>query len=85
MTSAAALASVKSFARFVVTFPSLSGKRWAHVTAALDVAPAATVLLDDFAANVNGARAVGWQGILVGSDRAAAIAELDELLGSPEP
>jgi epoxide hydrolase-like predicted phosphatase len=58
---------------------------YAHVTEALDAAPAATVLLDDFAGNVNGARAVGWQAILVGSDQAAAIAELEGLLGSPDP
>ncbi len=44
---------------------------YAHVTEALDVAPTTTVLLDDFAGNVNGAHAVGWQGILVGSDHAA--------------
>ena len=58
---------------------------YAHVTEALGVAPGATVLLDDLPDNVDGARAVGWKGILVGSDHAAAIAELDRLLGSPEP
>ena len=46
---------------------------YAYVTEALDAAlPGQHVLLDDFAGNVNGARAVGWQAILVGSDHAAA-------------
>jgi len=57
---------------------------YAHVTEALDVAPSATVLLDDFAGNIDGARAVGWHGILVSSDHAAAVAEVDSLLGSSE-
>jgi putative hydrolase of the HAD superfamily len=58
---------------------------YACVTEALGVAPDATVLLDDFEGNVAGARAAGWQAVLVGSDRAAAIAELDALLSEPEP
>ena len=55
---------------------------FAHVTDALGTAPEATVLLDDLEGNVEGARAAGWHGILVGADHAAAIAELDDLLAS---
>ena len=51
-----------------------------HVTSALGVRPEATVLLDDFEGNVEGARAAGWQAVLVGVDHAAAIAEVDALL-----
>jgi FMN phosphatase YigB (HAD superfamily) len=50
------------------------------VTDQLGVLPAATVLLDDLAGNIEGARAAAWQAILVESDHAAAIAELDTLL-----
>jgi putative hydrolase of the HAD superfamily len=44
------------------------------------VAPEEAVLLDDFEANVAGARAVGLHGILVGNDTDAALAELERLL-----
>lgn len=53
-----------------------------HVTGTLGVAPAATVLLDDIAANVAGARRSGWHAIQVGADHAAGIAELDALLAA---
>jgi putative hydrolase of the HAD superfamily len=52
------------------------------VTNALGVAPGSTVLLDDFEGNIDGARAVGWHAILVGSDHAAVIAALDDLLSA---
>jgi len=45
-----------------------------------DVAPAATVFLDDHPGNVAGAEAAGLRGILVGPDPAGALAELDALL-----
>jgi putative hydrolase of the HAD superfamily len=48
----------------------------------LGVDPAACVFLDDGAANVDGARAVGMHGIVVGADIDAAIAELDGALGT---
>jgi epoxide hydrolase-like predicted phosphatase len=53
---------------------------YTYVTDQLGTQPHATVLLDDLAGNVAGARAVGWHAILVGSDHAAAIAELHALL-----
>jgi len=49
---------------------------------ALDVTAAQSVFLDDFPGNVAAAGAIGIHGILVGPDRLAAIAELDELLRS---
>jgi putative hydrolase of the HAD superfamily len=48
---------------------------------ALDVTAAQSLFLDDFPGNVAAANALGIRGILVGSDRLAAIAELDALLG----
>ncbi len=51
-----------------------------HVTARLGVDPGSVVLVDDFEANVEGARRVGWHGILVGSDHAAAMTALAALL-----
>ena len=51
-----------------------------HVTDRLGVDPASTVLVDDFEANVDGARHAGWHGILVGSDHAAAMTALAALL-----
>ena len=48
---------------------------------ALDVTPEQSLFLDDFPGNVAAAVALGMRGILVGSDRLAAIAELDQLLG----
>jgi len=51
-----------------------------HVTAKLGVEPAATVLLDDLAANVVGAQRVGWQAILVGADPQQAVDDLESLL-----
>jgi len=51
-----------------------------HVTERLGVDPASTVLVDDFEANVDGARRAGWHGILVGSDHEAAMAALAALL-----
>jgi FMN phosphatase YigB (HAD superfamily) len=44
------------------------------------IAPQEVVFLDDYQANVDAARALGWQGITVGPDLAAVIAELDDLL-----
>ncbi|MGH7806313.1 MAG: HAD family hydrolase [Candidatus Binatia bacterium] len=40
------------------------------------------VFLDDFTVNVEGARRVGMQAILVGDDWRAAVAELDAILGA---
>jgi putative hydrolase of the HAD superfamily len=42
--------------------------------------PARAVFLDDFAANVEAARAVGMHGIVVGPDPRPALAELEELV-----
>jgi len=47
---------------------------------ALDVAPERSLFLDDFPGNVAAANALGMHGILVGTDRLAAIAELDARL-----
>jgi epoxide hydrolase-like predicted phosphatase len=47
---------------------------------ALDVTAAQSLFLDDFPGNVAAANALGIRGIVVGSDRLAAIAELDALL-----
>jgi epoxide hydrolase-like predicted phosphatase len=44
------------------------------------IAPQEVVFLDDYQANVDAARALGWQGITVGPDLAVVIAELDDLL-----
>ena len=46
------------------------------------VPPEQAVLLDDFEAHVAGARRIGMHGIVVGDDRAAALAQLDALLAS---
>ena len=53
-----------------------------HVTDRLGVNPGSVVLVDDFEANVEGARRVGWHGILVGSDHAAAMTALAALLAA---
>lgn len=45
-----------------------------------DVAPHEVVFLDDYQANVDAARALGLQGVTVGPDLLAVIAELDEVL-----
>jgi len=45
-----------------------------------DVSPAEVVFLDDYPANVDAARELGLGGILVGTDLAAVIAELDAML-----
>lgn len=49
-------------------------------TDALGVTPDACVFLDDFPGNVRAAEALGIRAILVGTDRHAAIAELDAVL-----
>jgi putative hydrolase of the HAD superfamily len=56
-------------------------------TDALGVSPHACVFLDDFPGNIIAAQTIGIDGILVGTDRHAAIAELDARLarGSPPP
>jgi epoxide hydrolase-like predicted phosphatase len=46
------------------------------------IEPAATVFLDDAEGNIDGARQVGMQAILVGSDHRPALAELEALLAS---
>jgi putative hydrolase of the HAD superfamily len=51
-----------------------------HVTERLGVDPGSVVLVDDFEANVDGARRAGWQAVLVGSDHAAAMTALTDLL-----
>jgi putative hydrolase of the HAD superfamily len=48
---------------------------------ALEVTAEQSLFLDDFPGNIAAANALGIRGILVGTDRLAAIAELDELLG----
>ena len=45
------------------------------------IAAAEVVFLDDYEANVDAARALGLQAIIVGSDLHATIAELDAILG----
>ena len=44
-------------------------------------APGQIVFLDDYQANVDAARTLGFQAITVGTDLLATIAQLDELLG----
>lgn len=44
------------------------------------LAPEETVLLDDFEANLAGARAIGMHAVLVGADTEAALAELERIL-----
>jgi len=51
-----------------------------HVTDRLGVESDSVVLVDDFEANVDGARRAGWHGILVGTDHAAAMNALTALL-----
>ncbi|MCA1846302.1 MAG: HAD family phosphatase [Actinobacteria bacterium] len=46
------------------------------------VAPEEAVLLDDFEANLAGARAIGMHGVYVGEDTDAALAELEALLAA---
>jgi epoxide hydrolase-like predicted phosphatase len=53
---------------------------YARALERLDVAPAASVFLDDFEQNVVAARALGMHGIVVGPDPRSALAELDELI-----
>jgi len=55
---------------------------FALATDALGVDPRRCVFLDDFPGNVAAAEALGMTGIVVGSDRHAAIAALDALLGA---
>jgi epoxide hydrolase-like predicted phosphatase len=50
---------------------------------ALGVGPAQCVFLDDFPGNIAAAAAIGIHGILVGSDRHAAIEQLDRLFPTP--
>jgi epoxide hydrolase-like predicted phosphatase len=50
---------------------------------ALGVEPERSVFLDDLEANVEGARALGMTGIVVGADPAAALARLDGLVTPP--
>jgi putative hydrolase of the HAD superfamily len=45
------------------------------------VAPEEAVLLDDFEVNLAGAREIGMHGVYVGADTAAALDELEALLG----
>jgi len=47
-----------------------------------DIAPEEVIFLDDYPANVDAARALGLEAILVGSDLEAAIAELDAMLAA---
>jgi putative hydrolase of the HAD superfamily len=47
------------------------------------VAPEEAVLLDDFEVNLAGARAIGMHTVHVGDDTAAALTELERLLGGP--
>lgn len=49
------------------------------------VAPERAVFLDDYPGNVEAARRVGMHGVVVGSDPAAALAELDSLLDAATP
>ena len=51
-----------------------------HVLDELGVVPAASVFVDDMAANVAAARAVGMHGVVVGRDPVAAMAELRNLV-----
>lgn len=46
-----------------------------------DIAPARAIFLDDYEGNVRAASSLGIRGIVVGTDPAPALAELDELLG----
>lgn len=49
------------------------------------VRPEQAVFLDDFEANVAGARQIGMHGIVVGEDRAEALARLEDLLAPAGP
>jgi putative hydrolase of the HAD superfamily len=49
-----------------------------------DVAPARAIFLDDYQGNVRAASALGIHGIVVGTDPAPALAELDRLLGTDD-
>jgi putative hydrolase of the HAD superfamily len=51
-----------------------------HVTERLGVDPDSVVLVDDFEANLDGARRAGWHAVLVGSDHEAAMTALANLL-----
>jgi len=46
-----------------------------------DIPPESTIFLDDYQANVDAARALGMQSVLVTADIQAAIGDLDRLLG----
>ncbi len=50
----------------------------------LNVAPSRCVFLDDFEGNVAAATALGMRAIVVGRDRAAALAELDAILAESQ-
>ncbi|WP_208026934.1 HAD family hydrolase [Rhabdothermincola sediminis] len=49
------------------------------------VAPERAVFLDDYPGNVEAARRVGMHGVVVGSDPAGALAELESLLDAATP
>jgi putative hydrolase of the HAD superfamily len=51
-----------------------------HVTDRLGVEPGATLLVDDIAANVDGARKAGWHAILVEADHTEAMSALAAIL-----
>ena len=53
---------------------------FAHVTDRLGVEPGATLLVDDIAANVDGARKAGWHTILVEADHTEAMSALAAIL-----
>jgi putative hydrolase of the HAD superfamily len=55
---------------------------FAEVTRRLGVDPGSTLLLDDIAANVDGARSAGWHAILVGSDHTVAMTALATALAA---
>ena len=58
-----------------------------RVTERLDVAPAETVLVDDFAANIDGARAAGWRTIhyRAGMDVRTALGQLGVVIPARYP
>jgi len=56
-----------------------------HALDLLETRPERAIFLDDFPGNVLAARDLGMQGVIVGADVGAAIAELDELLSGGAP
>jgi putative hydrolase of the HAD superfamily len=56
-----------------------------HALDLLDVAPERAVFLDDAEGNLAGARRAGLHTVLVEDPPAAALAELDALLGRAQP